>query len=163
MTLRVIVESSLLTVLKATRHLFRVLHQNCWNLFLTLQTIIFKCVSYPFRLNWQDPLNRKFLHKCRAWQEPRQPVVRHSLTLVLATIFGFLKGKQGRHLSELDKISNTLPPRLHSKKSVSTAPWLVRMNFKISDSITSELSGVFDGMSRCCAGKYCYWRKETET
>lgn len=149
-------------MLKATRYLFRANDQICWNLLLTLHTIIFKCVSYRFRLNWQDPLNRKSLHKCRAWQEPGQPLVLHSLTLVLATTFGCPKGQQGRHVSEPDKISNTLLPRLHSKKSVSTAPWLAQMNFKISDSIMSELSGVSDGVS-CCAEKYRYWRKENET
>ncbi|TNN34558.1 hypothetical protein EYF80_055279 [Liparis tanakae] len=70
-------------------------------------------------------------------QEPGHSRTRHSFIRVRATTFDCPKGSHRANLSRLRMTSSiTSPePRLHVKKSVSTAPWFWRMNFSITDSM----------------------------
>lgn len=140
---------------------------------------------YLSRVNWQDPLKRKFLHRCRPSQDPGQSLALHSLSLVLATTFGCPKGQQEANFSVFWRMSDTLvespKPRLNIRKSVSTAPWLEQINFSMSDSLMFTLfprasclrrAGLRAGVCDCSAtcslrwkrkARYRFWWLETET
>lgn len=116
-------------------------------------TPCFKKHIYLNRLNGQDPLKRKFLHRCSPLHIPRQSLVRHSLSLVLATTLGCPLGQHKANFSRLQIISVTFveSPKqiLNTKSSVWTAPWLAQINFNISDSIIfSNALPVFPSISK---------------
>lgn len=69
-------------------------------------------------------------------QPPWHSLALHSLRVVLATTFGCPNGQQHANLSSFLIISDTVAgsPRLHSRSSVSNAPWFAQMNLSISDS-----------------------------